>query len=82
VKYGLIGPCGARRVNAGDRRGSEVEIVVEITEWPFLGRGEELAALVQMVSDPQARGVVLAGPPGVGKTRLAAECAAAPGTDS
>jgi DNA-binding CsgD family transcriptional regulator len=34
-----------------------------------------------MVSDPQAGGVVLAGPPGVGKTRLAAECAAATGRD-
>jgi DNA-binding CsgD family transcriptional regulator len=55
--------------------------MVEITEWPFLGRGEELAALVRMVSDPQAPGVVLAGPPGVGKTRLAAECAAATGSD-
>jgi DNA-binding CsgD family transcriptional regulator len=55
--------------------------MIEITEWPFLGRGEELAALVRMVSDPRARGVVLAGPAGVGKTRLAAECAAATSDD-
>jgi DNA-binding CsgD family transcriptional regulator len=53
--------------------------MVEITEWPFIGRANELAALSQMVSDPRAGGVVLAGPAGVGKTRLAAECAAATG---
>src|SRR5258708_24475253 len=32
-----------------------------------------------MVTDSQSRGVVLAGPPGVGKTRLAAECVSATG---
>ncbi|MEZ0054086.1 DNA-binding CsgD family transcriptional regulator [Mycobacterium sp. MAA66] len=51
--------------------------MVTSTDWPFVGRGNELAALSRMVADPSARGVVLAGPAGVGKTRLATECAAA-----
>jgi len=55
--------------------------MVKGTEWPFVGRSDELAALSRMVTDPQARGVVLAGPAGVGKTRLAAECAATTGRD-
>ena len=47
-----------------------------VVEWPFVGRDDELAALAAMIADPSSRGVVLAGPPGVGKTRLAAECVA------
>ena len=53
--------------------------MIESTDWPFTGRREELAALARMVTDSQSRGVVLAGPPGVGKTRLAAECVSATG---
>ena len=51
--------------------------MIESTDWPFTGRREELAALARMVTDSQSRGVVLAGPPGVGKTRLAAESVSA-----
>ncbi|MFD1118609.1 AAA family ATPase, partial [Sphaerisporangium aureirubrum] len=41
--------------------------------WPFAGRQEELAGLVRLAHDGTARGVVIAGPAGVGKSRLAAE---------
>ena len=39
--------------------------------WPFIGRHEELAALVACLDSPTSGGVVLAGPPGVGKSSLA-----------
>jgi DNA-binding NarL/FixJ family response regulator len=42
-------------------------------EWPFVGRDAELARLSKLIADPEARGVVLAGPAGVGKTRVGLE---------
>jgi DNA-binding NarL/FixJ family response regulator len=43
-------------------------------EWPLVGRSEELRFVAAaMRHDAEARGVVLAGAPGVGKTRLARE---------
>ncbi|WP_053847369.1 LuxR C-terminal-related transcriptional regulator [Streptomyces sp. NRRL B-24085] len=43
-------------------------------EWPLVGRSEELKFVAAALrSDSDARGVVLAGAPGVGKTRLARE---------
>lgn len=42
-------------------------------EWPLVGRTEVLRALREAVINPGARGVVLAGYAGVGKSRLAAE---------
>jgi DNA-binding CsgD family transcriptional regulator len=43
-------------------------------EWPLTGRDEELGALVPaLVADATSAGVLLAGAPGVGKTRLARE---------
>lgn len=42
-------------------------------EWPLVGRTEVLRALREAVIDPGARGFVLAGAAGVGKSRLAAE---------
>jgi predicted ATPase len=42
-------------------------------EWPLIGRGEELAAVEQSLTSRGAHAVVLAGAPGVGKTRLARE---------
>ncbi|MDH2430671.1 LuxR C-terminal-related transcriptional regulator [Sphaerisporangium sp. TRM90804] len=41
--------------------------------WPFAGRQDDLARLIRLAHDGAARGIVIAGPSGVGKTRLAAE---------
>ncbi len=43
--------------------------------WPFTGRDAELRLLGDALADGTAGGVVIAGPAGVGKTRLAAEVA-------
>ena len=43
---------------------------------PFVGREPELASLNQLLLDPQCRLLTLAGPGGIGKTRLAIEVAA------
>jgi DNA-binding CsgD family transcriptional regulator len=45
--------------------------------WPLVGRGEELDAVVAALSDPRCQGVLVSGPAGVGKTRLAEEALAA-----
>jgi predicted ATPase len=42
---------------------------------PFIGREPELAALEQLLGDSQCRLLTIAGPGGVGKTRLAVEAA-------
>ncbi|MFP3900860.1 MAG: LuxR C-terminal-related transcriptional regulator [Acidimicrobiia bacterium] len=42
--------------------------------WPLVGRAEELRTLRGLLMGPAPRAVVLAGPPGVGKTRLGHEC--------
>lgn len=45
-----------------------------MAEWPLVGRSTELDRLRSLLSTPRARGVVLVGGAGVGKTRLAQEC--------
>ncbi len=50
-----------------------------VKNWPLVGRGEEMAYVVQTIDDPAARGVYLAGAAGVGKTRLLSEVSAALG---
>ena len=40
-------------------------------DWPFLGRELELAEITRALDDPSCGGVLLIGPPGVGKTHLA-----------
>jgi len=42
--------------------------------WPLIGRDEELTRFAEALDRPDARGLVLVGPAGVGKTRLATEC--------
>jgi predicted ATPase/DNA-binding CsgD family transcriptional regulator len=42
---------------------------------PFVGRSEELAALAELIADPQVRIITITGPGGIGKTRLALEAA-------
>ncbi|PWU43474.1 hypothetical protein DLJ46_31470 [Micromonospora globispora] len=44
--------------------------------WPFVGRQEELDLIARAMGDPAVGGIVLAGPSGVGKTRLALEALA------
>ncbi|WP_236787737.1 AAA family ATPase [Amycolatopsis sp. GM8] len=39
-----------------------------------MGRSSELDRIRELIGDPDCRGAVIAGPPGVGKTRLAVEC--------
>ena len=43
--------------------------------WPLTGRDAELRLVAEALADGSAGGVVIAGPAGVGKTRLAAEAA-------
>ena len=42
---------------------------------PFIGRTDEIAAIVERLSDPVSRLLTLVGPGGIGKTRLAEEVA-------
>ena len=42
--------------------------------WPLVGRAAELEALAQRLATRSVGGVLLTGGPGVGKSRLAAEC--------
>jgi DNA-binding CsgD family transcriptional regulator len=46
---------------------------IDDLKWPLVGREDELAFAGRLVAERRARGVVLSGAAGVGKTRLAAE---------
>jgi len=50
-----------------------IRFVVMGVSWPFAGRQEELILIAAAMGDQDVRGLVLAGPAGVGKTRLADE---------
>ncbi|MDR7568819.1 MAG: ATP-binding protein, partial [Armatimonadota bacterium] len=48
---------------------------IPVPTTPPVGRARELAELRTLLLDSGARLLTLTGPPGVGKTRLAVECA-------
>ena len=54
---------------------SEMPENLPVFSTPFQGRQAILERTVRLLTDPQARTVTLLGPGGVGKTRLAVECA-------
>jgi DNA-binding CsgD family transcriptional regulator len=64
------GPFGT--VLPASEPGAKVVIMGE-SEWPLVGRTGELWRLHDLVTDPQHPGMIIAGPSGVGKTRLAHE---------
>src|ERR671931_488760 len=45
-------------------------------DWPLVGRERELHLIGGLVRSPERSGAVVAGPAGVGKTRLVLECLA------
>lgn len=45
-----------------------------VADWPLAGRAEDLRILRDLLTAPEPGSVVLAGPSGVGKTRLGHEC--------
>ena len=47
-----------------------------ISDWPLVGRADEIRLLRDLLTAPIPHHIVLAGPPGVGKTRLGQECLA------
>lgn len=52
--------------------GAKMAVLVET--WPLVGRGEVIDHVASAIGSRHLTGVVLAGPSGVGKTRLALEC--------
>jgi DNA-binding CsgD family transcriptional regulator len=48
-------------------------------DWPIVGRDDELEELKKSIMDGDCAGVIIAGPSGVGKTRVALECLAIAG---
>ena len=44
-----------------------------MSNWPLVGRREELIYVLELINDPSSRGALLAGAAGVGKTRLLSE---------
>ena len=53
---------------------------MQLGDWPIIGREEELALIVGVLVDHH-RSIVIAGPPGVGKSRLAREAVGKAGAD-
>ncbi|MFD9467373.1 LuxR C-terminal-related transcriptional regulator [Streptomyces sp. NPDC060027] len=49
---------------------------VDSVRWPLVGRAKELATFTKVWADPRCSGLVISGPAGVGKSRLAEECLA------
>ncbi|HEX5347649.1 MAG TPA: AAA family ATPase, partial [Pseudonocardiaceae bacterium] len=58
-------------------RGCVQEGQTQGSDWPLIGRREELSIIDRTLGGGRHRGLLLAGTPGVGKTRLAREALAA-----
>jgi DNA-binding CsgD family transcriptional regulator len=68
-------PSGRPRLSRHVARAAAVR-AGSAADWPLVGRGEELELVESALHADGAHGVVIAGVAGVGKSRLASECAA------
>lgn len=65
-----------RRRAPPPRQGNFISMKDMVTPWPLVGRDRELASFAAAWASCHCRGVVVCGPAGIGKTRLAEECLA------
>lgn len=75
-------PKSAPTVQTVGRQTAQIAYHLPPPTTPFLGREAELAALDQLITDPQTRLITIVGLGGMGKTRLALACAEAQRTET
>ena len=72
-------PLPERLYQLGDRPFPPLKTVspsnLPVPTTPFVGRGPELAEVVELLADPTTRLLTIVGPGGIGKTRLAIQAA-------
>lgn len=72
----MSNPSAARPYAAGTAPGDSAEGRSDSVPWPFTGRDTEVRVFARAWRSARCRGTVILGAAGVGKSRLAQECAA------
>ncbi|MDX1616322.1 MAG: BTAD domain-containing putative transcriptional regulator, partial [Candidatus Promineifilaceae bacterium] len=74
-KEAEVGPAQNLESPAPAEPARSVRHSLPVAATRFVGREQELAALTELIGDPQVRLITILGPGGIGKTRLALEAA-------